>query len=71
MYKHVRGGEVWWDENPEGAEPLVPPTVYARAVEYREAKASGERRRIENARSSLLGVIKADLIEVLVLGVQP
>jgi len=20
QYKHVRGGEVWWDDNPEGAE---------------------------------------------------
>lgn len=22
-YKHVRGGEVWWDDNPVGAEPEV------------------------------------------------
>jgi hypothetical protein len=61
-YKHVRGGEVWFDDNPEGAEP----TLESRAHAYACAKVGGDWRTIENARGSLLGCITPDAIVALV-----
>ena len=62
-HKHVRGGEVWFDDNPEGAEPTAVQVVRDKAVAYRK-----DWREIENTRGALLGCVSADAIADLVLG---